>query len=139
MRKTWAEIRILETFKISNFGQTYKILTKFYLPTNSYLEYLRTAPFKLINPKIKQLIVDELEKLKTSIHWNSKGVATNIQQAIEETRTGHDLGWEKTKSLMPRSDDHHHWMHFCHLLTILHNRDNSPKRFSIIRNAIKIF
>ena len=96
----------------------------------------RTAPFKTINPKIKQLIVDELEDMKESFNWNEKGIATNIQQAIEETRKGLDLGWEKTRMLMPRSEDHHHWMHFCHLLTVLYNRDNSPKRFSIIRNAI---
>ena len=71
--------------------------------------------------------------METSIYWNNQGSARSIKDSIEEVKMGNDIGWMGTKNLMPRSDDFHHWMHFAHLLTVLHNRDCSPKKFSILR------
>ena len=99
---------------------------------------IRTAPFKLINDVIKNRILKEFEDMKTSIKWNGLGKANSIMDAIAETRNGHDLGWDGTAKLMPRSLDHHHWMHFCHLLTVIYNRDHTPKKFSIIRMVIML-
>ena len=78
----------------------------------------------------------ELEELKTSITWNELGNASNIAEATCEAMAGRDLGWEKTRNLMPANYDHHHWMNFAHLLTVLYNRDKEIKRFSIFRNVI---
>ena len=78
----------------------------------------------------------ELEAMKTSIKWNELGTAKNIAEATREAVAGRDLGWEQTRKLMPNNYDHHHWMNFAHLLTVLYNRDKELKRFSIIRNVI---
>ena len=100
--------------------------------------FFRTAPFKLINDVIKNRIVNEFEEMKTSITWNGLGKAKSIMEAIAEIRNGLDLGWDGTAKLMPKSLDHHHWMHFCHLLTVIYNRDHSPKKFSIIRMVVML-
>ena len=73
-------------------------------------------------------------KMETSITWNNLGKAESIKDALAEIKENKDIGWEKTKALMPKYDDFHHWMHFAFLLTSIHNRDCSPKRYSIIRN-----
>lgn len=72
--------------------------------------------------------------MKTSIRWNELGSAKSILEAEKEVRqTGNDIGWEKIKSFIPRDDNHHHWMSFSALLTIIYNRDHEPQRFSIFR------
>ena len=75
----------------------------------------------------------ELMKMETSINWNNRGSANSIKDALTEIKHGNDIGWEGTKALMPKYDDFHHWMHFAFLLTSIHNRDCSPKKYSIIR------
>ena len=72
--------------------------------------------------------------MKQSVNWNNNGNAKSIQESIAEMKSGLDIGWQRTADLEPRSDDFHHWMHFCYLLTVIYNRDNSPKKYSIIGN-----
>ena len=74
--------------------------------------------------------------MKTTIKWNNQGQAKSIQASIAEMKNGLDIGWQRTADLEPRSDDFHHWMHFSYLLTVIHNRDNSPKKYSIIRKVV---
>ena len=93
----------------------------------------RTAPFKLIDPATKAKIISELHAMKNSISWNNLGSARSIQNGIKEMKENKDIGWQQTYNLMPRSDDFHHWMHFCYYLTVIYNRDLEPKRYSIIR------
>ena len=72
--------------------------------------------------------------MKLSISWNCEGKATSILEAEKEVRSsGKDIGWENIKKFIPRDDNHHHWMSFAALLTVIYNRDNEPKRFSIFR------
>ena len=99
----------------------------------------RTAPFKWIDVKTKHKIIEELEKLETAISWNNLGSAKSIQEALKELKEGKDIGWDGTKSLMPKYDDFHHWMHFAFLLTTIHNRDCTPKKYSIIRNECNMY
>jgi len=73
-------------------------------------------------------------KMENSITWNNSGSAKSIKDALAEIKDGRDIGWEGTKAVMPKYDDFHHWMHFAFLLTSIHNRDCSPKKYSIIRN-----
>ena len=81
--------------------------------------------------------MDEFEKMKTSIQWNELGTAKSILEAEKEVRdTGRDIGWQKIESFIPRDDNHHHWMSFSALLTVIYNRDNDLKRFSIFRMVI---
>ena len=104
------------------------------------LEYFfRTAPFLIINDRKKSIIVKEFESMKNSIQWNELGTASNIMEATEEARLGRDLGWDKTRALMPNNYDFHHWMNFAHLLTVIYNRDLEPKRYSILRVVITVF
>ena len=49
---------------------------------------------------------------------------------------GLDIGWFNTEALQPAGDNHHEWMSFAHLLTLLYNRDQTPKRYTIIRIII---
>ena len=77
--------------------------------------------------------------METSIRWNNLSSATSIKDAIEDMKQNKDIGWMGINSLMPKSDDFHHWIHFAHLLTVIYNRDCSPKKFSIIRNGILLF
>ena len=75
--------------------------------------------------------------MKMSIQWNELGVAESILQAEKEVRdTGKDIGWLKIKGFIPRDDNHHHWMSFAALLTVIYNRDNVEQRFSIFRMVI---
>ena len=75
-----------------------------------------------------------MNKLKETADWNERSSATSLLEAEKEIRlTGADIGWDKTFDLMPRDDNHHHWMSFASYLTAIYNRDNSPKRFSIFR------
>ena len=92
------------------------------------LEYiLRTAPFKFINGNIKRIILDEFDKMKLSISWNCEGKATSILEAEKEVRSsGKDIGWDNIKKFIPKDDNHHHWMSFAALLTVIYNRDNDP-------------
>ena len=72
--------------------------------------------------------------MKFSIRWNELGCANSILEAEKEVRqTGNDVGWEKIHSFIPRDDNHHHWMSFSALLTVIYNRDHEPQRFSIFR------
>lgn len=71
--------------------------------------------------------------MESTIQWNNQSSATSIKDAIADMKLGKDIGWMGTNALMPKSDDFHHWMHFAHLLTVIYNRDCSPKKFSIIR------
>ena len=65
----------------------------------------RTAPFKFINGKIKQIILDEFEKMKTSIQWNELGSAKSILEAEKEVGdTGRDIGWQQIESFISRDD-----------------------------------
>ena len=76
----------------------------------------------------------EFQKMKSSIKWNKLGEAKSILEAEKEVRlTGKDIGWEKIQTFIPRDNNHHHWMSFSALLTVIYNRDNEPKRFSIFR------
>ena len=73
--------------------------------------------------------------METTIAWNNMGHAKSIKDSLLELKSGKDIGWMGTKSLMPGSDDFHHWMHFAYLLTTIHNRDCSPKKYSIVRTG----
>ena len=88
---------------------------------------------------MKKRIQDELDALKDKISWNNNGSARSIKDSLTELKEGKDIGWEGTKSLMPSSDDFHHWMNFAYLLTIIHNRDCEPKRYSITRKRYHLF
>ena len=88
---------------------------------------------------MKTRILNELEALKDKIEWNNSGSARSIKDALEELKEGRDIGWEGTKDLMPSSEDFHHWMHYAYLLTIIHNRDCEPKRYSITRKKDIIY
>ena len=75
-----------------------------------------------------------------SIRWNELGCAKSILEAEKEVRqTGNDVGWDKIHSFIPRDDNHHHWMSFSALLTVIYNRDHEPQRFSIFRMVTRIF
>ena len=102
--------------------------------TNIILELFRTAPFKFINARIKSIIIRELYLLKTSINWNNESTAASLLDAEKEMlNSGKDIGWDRTLDLMPKDDNHHHWMSFASYLTAIYNRENEPKRFSIFR------
>ena len=78
--------------------------------------------------------------MKSSIDWNEKGNAKSILEAEKEVRqTGNDVGWAKIETFIPRDDNHHHWMSFSALLTVIYNRDNEKQRFSIFRVVIIVF
>ena len=77
--------------------------------------------------------------MKETISWNGRSSATSLLHAEKELReNGNDIGWDRTYSLMPASDDHHHWMSFASYLTVVHNRDLSPKKYSIFRMVTHI-
>ena len=78
----------------------------------------------------------ELHKLRTAISWNSTGEARTLKSAIAEIEFGKDIGWQQTAFLMPATDDYHEWMDYAYLLTRIHNRELSPKRFTLLRKAI---
>ena len=78
----------------------------------------------------------ELHAMEKNIKWNNAGNAGSIQEGIAEMKLGKDIGWQRTINLMPGSDDFHHWMHYNYYLTLIYNRDNSPKRFSIDRKVV---
>lgn len=78
----------------------------------------------------------EITAMEKTISWNHLGVAKSIQEGIAELKFNKDIGWQQTLNLMPQSDDFHHWMHYAYMLTLIHNRDLSPKRYSIIRVVI---
>ena len=80
----------------------------------------------------------ELHAMEKTIKWNHQGTACSIQEGIKEILSGKDIGWQQTLNLMPGSDDFHHWMHYSYFLTLIYNRDNSPKRYSIDREVIFI-
>ena len=72
--------------------------------------------------------------MKTEIVWNNASNASSLLAAEKDLReNGSDIGWEKTFNLMPKDDNHHHWMSFASYLTGVFNRDNTPKRYSIFR------
>ena len=76
----------------------------------------------------------ELNKLKTTSSWNNVSNASSLLEAEKDLReSGADIGWEKTFDLMPKDDNHHHWMSYASYLTGIYNRDNTPKRYSIFR------
>ena len=78
--------------------------------------------------------------MKSSIDWNEKGIAKSILEAEKEVRlTGNDVGWAKIETFIPRDDNHHHWMSFSALLTVIYNRDHEKQRFSIFRVVIYDF
>ena len=117
-----------------------KILKFYHFLVYSILEFsrvlfFRTAPFKWIEETRKLKIIQELNSMETSINWNNLGKANSIKDSLLELKEGKDIGWMGTKSLMPNSDDFHHWMHFAYLLTTIYNRDCSPKKFSVVRNG----
>ena len=76
--------------------------------------------------------------MEKTIKWNNAGTAGSIQEGIAEMKMGKDIGWQRTINLMPGSDDFHHWMHYNYYLTLIYNRDNSPKRYSIDRKVVII-
>ena len=77
--------------------------------------------------------------MKTSISWNARSAASSLLAAEKELRNnGNDIGWDRTYDLMPKDDNHHHWMSFASYLTAVYNRDNTPKRFSIFRMVTNI-
>ena len=77
--------------------------------------------------------------MKNSISWNTRSAATSLLEAEKELRiNGNDIGWDRTYDLMPKDDNHHHWMSFASYLTAVYNRDNTPKRFSIFRMVTNI-
>ena len=82
----------------------------------------------------------ELNKMKETINWNGRSSATSLLHAEKELReNGNDIGWDRTYSLMPASDDHHHWMSYASYLTVVYNRDMSPKKYSIFRMVTNVF
>ena len=89
-----------------------------------------------IDHPTKSRIILELQQLRNAISWNSLGEARTIKSAIAEIEFGKDIGWQQTALLMPATDDFHDWMDYAYLLTRLHNRELSPKRFTLLRKAI---
>ena len=81
----------------------------------------------------------ETVDLREKVLWNKLGSATSIQTGIAEMKEGKDIGWQQTMDLMPKSDDFHHWMHYCYYITLIYNRDITPKRFTIIRIVVIYF
>ena len=72
--------------------------------------------------------------MKTEIAWNNASNASSLLAAEKDLREdGSDIGWDKTFNLMPKDDNHHHWMSYASYLTGVYNRDNTPKRYSIFR------
>lgn len=69
---------------------------------------------------MKNKIINELNELELKIQWNNLGSAKSIKDALEELKEGKDIGWQGTKSLMPRYNDYHHWMNFAYLLTTIY-------------------
>ena len=89
-----------------------------------------------IDEDAKSRILDELNGMKNAISWNYQGTATTVKEAIAEIKDGKDIGWQQTWRLMPTSACYHDWMDFAFLLTLIYNRDNEPKRFTILRTVI---
>ena len=61
---------------------------------------------------------------------------SDIKQLIALARRNEPIGWNSLYNIKPCSNCHHEWMEFAHLLTLIYNRDQTPKRYTIIRIEI---
>ena len=71
------------------------------------------------------------------INWTNTADLTNCdyKRALQLAREGQDGGPTATKRFEPTNNNHHKWMKYAHLLTVLYNRNRSVKRFTILRKG----
>ena len=81
-------------------------------------------------------ILEELENLEWKTQWNCQANAETLPEAIKEMEALKDLGYVATVNLCPQSENHHEWMNYARLLTQIHNRDQRPQRYTILRIGI---
>ena len=92
----------------------------------------------MVHPEVKMKILKELENLEWKTDWNHQANAIALPQAIKEMEQLRDLGYVATKNLCPKTDNHHDWMDYAKLLTQIHNRDQRPQKYTILRTEIKM-
>ena len=87
----------------------------------------------MIDVNKKKRILCELDLMKQNTNWNQMGKAETVADAIQEIKSGKDIGWHNTRLMTPSTDDHHAWMEFAYLITLIYNRDAANKRYTILR------
>ena len=97
------------------------------------IQYFRMDTMIMVDEEKKKRILNELDQMQQNTNWNQMGKAETVADAIQEIKSGKDIGWHNTWLLQPQSDCHHAWMEFAFLITLIYNRDATKKRYTILR------
>ena len=66
-------------------------------------------------------------------------IYSHLKEAIRKAKLGIDIGRQNTEALIPEDMNHHNWMDFAFLVTMLANRDNEPQIMTMIQVIGDIF
>ena len=87
-----------------------------------------------IDPQKRSRILLALETLKPVLPTAAQEDETlAIKQLINLANNNGIINWNMLQFAIPSSQCHHQWMEFAHLVTLLWNRFNSIKVYSVLR------